>query len=234
MFKIRDLEVNYGYVNVIKGINLDIKEGQIVSILGANGAGKTTTLKSISGLVPIAGGSIEFQGEKINSLSPDKIVSKGIVHCPEGRKIFPQLTVEENLKIGAYLRKDKEKIKEDFHMVYEYFPRLKERNRQLAGTLSGGEQQMLAIGRGLMAAPKLFIMDEPSLGLAPIVVKDIFEIIKEINKRGVTILLVEQNAFQTVKISDYIYILETGNISLAGTAEEIGKNESIKKSYLGG
>ncbi|WP_055665596.1 ABC transporter ATP-binding protein [Desnuesiella massiliensis] len=234
MFKVKDLVVNYGYVNVLKGINLNIEEGQIVSILGANGAGKTTTLKAISGLVPIISGEIEFKGQRINGLSADKVVSSGIVHCPEGRKIFPQLTVEENLKIGSYTRKDKEQIKRDFDMVYNYFPRLGERKKQLAGTLSGGEQQMLAIGRGLMARPKLFIMDEPSLGLAPIIVKEIFEIIKEINKQGVTVLLVEQNAYQTIKISDYVYILETGTISMHGNARELENNDSIKKSYLGG
>lgn len=234
MFKIGNLRVNYGHVNVIKGIDLDIEKGQIVSILGANGAGKSTTLKAISGLVPIVSGKIEFEGNKINGLSAEKIVSLGIVHCPEGRKIFPQLTVEENLKIGAYLRKDKDKIKEDFDKVYGYFPRLKERKKQLAGTLSGGEQQMLAIARGLMSDPKLFIMDEPSLGLAPIIVKEIFEIIREINKKGVTVLLVEQNAYQTLKISDYVYVLETGNIALSGKAEDLNKNEDIKRSYLGG
>lgn len=234
MLKINNLEVSYGPIKAVKGISLEVREGSIVSILGANGAGKTTTLKAISGLVPPSSGDILFNGERISRLVSEKIVPLGIVQCPEGRRIFSQLTVEENLKIGAYSRKDKKNIKQDFERIYRYFPRLKERKNQIAGTLSGGEQQMLAIGRGLMARPKLFIMDEPSLGLAPIIVKEIFEIIKEINKEGVTVLLVEQNAFQTLKISDYVYVLETGKIALEGKAEDIANNENIKKSYLGG
>jgi branched-chain amino acid transport system ATP-binding protein len=226
--------VSYGPINAVKGIDLQVEKGSIVSILGANGAGKSTTLKAISGVVPASGGSIVFEDDNITGWSPDKIVSKGIIHCPEGRRIFQQLTVEENLKIGAYSRRKDKNYKSDFEKIYAYFPRLKERRNQIAGTLSGGEQQMLAIGRGLMGKPKLFIMDEPSLGLAPIIVSEIFEIIKEIKKEGVTVLLVEQNAFQTIKISDYVYVLETGKISLQGKAEEIRNNESVKKSYLGG
>ncbi len=234
MLTVKDLQVNYGYIKAVKGINFHIPEGKIVSILGANGAGKTSTLKALSGIVPISKGSIELEGKKIDGKQAFEIVKQGIIHCPEGRKIFPQFTVEENLKVGSYVLSDNNEVKDNFTKVYEYFPRLKERKNQIAGTLSGGEQQMLAIGRGLMASPKLFILDEPSLGLAPIIVKEIFQIIKEINKQGVTVLLVEQNAFQTLKIADYVYVLETGNIVLEGTAEVIKNDESVKKSYLGG
>lgn len=234
MLKVNDLHVNYGFIKAVKGINFHIPEGKIVSILGANGAGKTSTLKALSGIVPISKGSIELEGKKIDGKQAYEIVKQGIIHCPEGRKIFPQFTVEENLRVGSYVLSDNNEVKENFSKVYEYFPRLRERKNQIAGTLSGGEQQMLAIGRGLMASPKLFILDEPSLGLAPIIVKEIFQIIKEINKQGVTVLLVEQNAFQTLKIADYVYVLETGNIVLEGTAEVIRNDESVKKSYLGG
>lgn len=234
MLKVSDLHVNYGFIKAVKGIDFHIPEGKIVSILGANGAGKTSTLKALSGIVPISKGSIELEGKKIDGKQAYEIVKQGIIHCPEGRKIFPQFTVEENLKVGSYVLGDSNEVKENFSKVYEYFPRLRERKNQIAGTLSGGEQQMLAIGRGLMASPKLFILDEPSLGLAPIIVKEIFQIIKEINKQGVTVLLVEQNAFQTLKIADYVYVLETGNIVLEGTAEVIRNDESVKKSYLGG
>lgn len=234
MLKVSDLHVNYGFIKAVKGIDFHIPEGKIVSILGANGAGKTSTLKALSGIVPITKGSIELEGKKIDGKQAFEIVKQGIIHCPEGRKIFPQFTVEENLKVGSYVLSDNNEVKDNFAKVYEYFPRLKERKNQIAGTLSGGEQQMLAIGRGLMASPKLFILDEPSLGLAPIIVKEIFQIIKEINKQGVTVLLVEQNAFQTLKIADYVYVLETGNIVLEGTAEVIKNDESVKKSYLGG
>jgi len=234
MLKVSDLHVNYGFIKAVKGIDFHIPEGKIVSILGANGAGKTSTLKALSGIVPVSKGSIELEGKKIDGKQAYEIVKQGIIHCPEGRKIFPQFTVEENLKVGSYVLGDNNEVKENFSKVYEYFPRLRERKNQIAGTLSGGEQQMLAIGRGLMASPKLFILDEPSLGLAPIIVKEIFQIIKEINKQGVTVLLVEQNAFQTLKIADYVYVLETGNIVLEGTAEVIRNDESVKKSYLGG
>jgi branched-chain amino acid transport system ATP-binding protein len=233
MLTIKGLEVNYGFVKAVKGVDISVNKGEIVSLIGANGAGKSTTLKAISGLVPANTGEILFEGTSIKNLNSAKIVSMGIIQCPEGRKIFPQLTTEENLKIGAYSRKDIKNIKEDFELIYTHFPRLKERRKQVAGTLSGGEQQMLAIGRGLMAKPKLFILDEPSLGLAPIIVKEIFEIINEINKQGVTILLVEQNAHQALRISNEVYVLETGKIKLSGKAEEIKNNDSIKKAYLG-
>lgn len=233
MLEIKNLEVNYGYIKAVKGIDIEVEEGKIISILGANGAGKTSTLKAISGIIKPSAGEIIFNGEDISNLSSDKIVSKGLIHCPEGRKIFPQLTVEENLKVGAYIVRDKKIIKENFQKVYEYFPRLLERKKQMAGTLSGGEQQMLALGRGIMANPKLLILDEPSLGLAPIIVGEIFNIIKKIKSEGVTILLVEQNAFQALKISDYSYVLETGKITLEGKSEDIRENEDIKKSYLG-
>lgn len=233
MLDIKDLEVSYGFIKAVKGIDIKVDEGKIVSILGANGAGKTSTLKAISGIIKPSAGEIIFNGENISNLSSDKIVSKGLVHCPEGRKVFQQLSVEENLKVGAYTVKDKKIIKKNFEKVYEYFPRLAERKKQMAGTLSGGEQQMLALGRGIMANPKLLIMDEPSLGLAPIIVLEIFNIIKKIKKEGVTILLVEQNAFQALKISDYSYVFETGKITLEGNSEDIRENEDIKKSYLG-
>ncbi|WP_132994953.1 ABC transporter ATP-binding protein [Sporanaerobacter acetigenes] len=234
MLKISDLKVNYGYVKALKGVSLEVKEGSIVTLLGANGAGKSTTLKSISGIVPATEGEIEFMGQSIKKLSPEEIVSLGVVQCPEGRRIFPQFSVEENLRIGAFgRRKNIKNINDDYERVYNYFPKLKERKNQVAGTLSGGEQQMLAIARGLMANPKIFLLDEPSLGLAPIVVKEIFGIIEDINKAGVTILLVEQNAFQASKIADYVYVMETGNIVISGTKEEVISNEDIKKSYLG-
>lgn len=233
MLKIKNLQVSYGAIKAVKGIDIEVKQGTIVSILGANGAGKTSTLHAISGLIPKSEGTIEFEGKDITNLPAEKIVPLGIVQCPEGRRIFPQLTVEENLKIGCYSRKDKN-FDGDFERIYSLFPRLKERKKQMAGTLSGGEQQMLAIGRGLMARPKVFIMDEPSLGLAPIIVKEIFQTIQQIKKEGVTVLLVEQNAFQTIKISDYVYVLETGKISVEGPAEIVKNDENVKKSYLGG
>lgn len=233
MLELKNLEISYGPIKAVKNVTLAVPEGKIVSILGANGAGKTSTLKAISGIVKPSSGSIEFNGKLLNHLPAEEVVREGIIHCPEGRKLFPELTVEENLKVGGYTVKDKKKIKELLKSVYEYFPRLEERRAQIAGTLSGGEQQMVAIARGLMATPKLFILDEPSLGLAPIIVKEIFNIIKDINSQGVTILLVEQNAFQTLKIADYVYVLETGNLVLEGTAEEIKADENIRRSYLG-
>lgn len=234
MLKISDLKVNYGYVKALKGVNIEVKEGSIVTLLGANGAGKSTTLKAISGQVPASEGDIQFMGNSIKGLSPEKIVSMGIIQCPEGRRIFPQFTVEENLRVGAFSRKKNLKnIGEDYERIYSYFPKLKERKNQVAGTLSGGEQQMLAIARGLMANPKIFLLDEPSLGLAPIVVREIFEIIKEINKAGVTVLLVEQNAYQATRIADYVYVMEIGKITTHGNKEEVINNEEIKKSYLG-
>jgi len=233
MLELKNLEISYGPIKAVKNVTLAVPEGKIVSILGANGAGKTSTLKAISGIVKPSSGSIKFNGKLLNHLQAEEVVREGIIHCPEGRKLFPELTVEENLKVGGYTVKDKKKIKELLKSVYEYFPRLEERRGQIAGTLSGGEQQMVAIARGLMATPKLFILDEPSLGLAPIIVKEIFNIIKDINSQGATILLVEQNAFQTLKIADYVYVLETGNLVLEGTAEKIKADENIRRSYLG-
>ena len=233
MLKIKDLRVNYGGIEAVKGISLDVPEGKIVTLIGANGAGKSTTLRSIAGLVKPASGRIYLQAEDLTALSPDRIVSKGITLVPEGRRVFPDLTVLENLKIGAYLRSDKEGIEHDLDWVYELFPRLKERSWQAAGTLSGGEQQMLAVGRALMSRPKLMMMDEPSLGLAPIIVRGIFDIIKEINRQGVTILLIEQNANMALKVADVAYVLETGRITLTGSGQELLNNEQIRKAYLG-
>ena len=231
MLAIRDLHVYYGGIHALNGISLDVPDGQIVSLIGANGAGKSTTLRTIAGLVKPAHGCIHLQGEDITSLSPDRIVSKGLTLVPEGRRVFPDLTVLENLKIGAYLRTDS--LEDDLNWVYDLFPRLKERSWQAAGTLSGGEQQMLAVGRALMSRPKIIMMDEPSLGLAPIVVKGIFDIIQEINRQGVTVLLIEQNANMALKIADVGYVLETGRISLTGSGRELLANEAVKKAYLG-
>ena len=231
MLKIDELKVSYGGIEAVKGITFEVPDGKIVTLIGANGAGKSTTLRSIAGLVKPAHGRIHLQGEDITSLSPDRIVSKGITLVPEGRHVFPDLTVLENLKIGAYLRKDS--LEADLNWVYELFPRLKERSWQAAGTLSGGEQQMLAVGRALMSRPKIIMMDEPSLGLAPIVVKGIFDIIQEINKQGVTVLLIEQNANMALRIADVGYVLETGRITLTGSGRELLTNEAVKKAYLG-
>ena len=231
MLKIDDLRVNYGGIEAVKGITFEVPDGKIVTLIGANGAGKSTTLRSIAGLVKPAHGRIHLQGEDITALSPDRIVSKGITLVPEGRHVFPDLTVLENLKIGAHLRKDS--LEDDLNWVYELFPRLKERSWQAAGTLSGGEQQMLAVGRALMSRPKIIMMDEPSLGLAPIVVKGIFDIIREINKQGVTVLLIEQNANMALRIADVGYVLETGRIALTGSGRELLTNEAVKKAYLG-
>ena len=231
MLKIDELKVRYGGIEAVKGITFEVPERQIVTLIGANGAGKSTTLRTIAGLVKPAHGRIHLQGEDITGLSPDRIVSKGITLVPEGRHVFPDLTVLENLKIGAYLRHDD--LEDDIKWVYDLFPRLKERSWQAAGTLSGGEQQMLAVGRALMSRPKIMMMDEPSLGLAPIVVKGIFDIIREINKQGVTILLVEQNANMALKCAHQGYVLETGRITLAGSGQELLSNEDVKKAYLG-
>ena len=228
MLKIDGLKVSYGGIEAVKGITFEVPERQIVTLIGANGAGKSTTLRSIAGLVKPAKGRIHLQGEDITSLSPDRIVSKGITLVPEGRHVFPDLTVLENLKIGAYLRNDD--LEDDLKWVYDLFPRLKERSWQAAGTLSGGEQQMLAVGRALMSRPKIMMMDEPSLGLAPLVVKGIFDIIKEINKQGVTILLVEQNANMALKTADLGYVLETGRITMTGAGKELLKNEDVKNA----
>lgn len=231
MLKINDLNVSYGGIKAVKGISIDVNEGSIVTLIGANGAGKSTTLRSIVGLVKVQSGEIVFQGESIAGKNTNNIVSLGITLVPEGRRVFSNLSVLENLKIGAYLRKND--ISEDLKWVYDLFPRLKERSWQLAGTLSGGEQQMLAVGRALMSRPKLIMMDEPSLGLAPLVVNGIFDIIKEINRQGVTILLIEQNANKALKIADIGYVLETGSIKIKGTGKELLENEEIIEAYLG-
>ena len=233
MLKIDELKVSYGGIEAVKGITFEVPERKIVTLIGANGAGKSTTLRTIAGLVKPAAGRIHLQGEDITALSPDRIVPKGITLVPEGRRVFPDLTVLENLRIGAYLRSDKDSIEKDIQWVYELFPRLQERSWQAAGTLSGGEQQMLAVGRALMSRPKLMMLDEPSLGLAPLVVQDIFSIIREINHQGVTILLIEQNANMALKIADLAYVLETGKITMSGTGAELLANEKVKEAYLG-
>ena len=231
--EIRDLCVFYGGIRALKGVSLSVDEGQIVTLIGANGAGKSTTLRAISGLQKVQSGSILYGGEELTSLPAKEIVRRGIIHVPEGRRVFPDMTVAENLKIGAFLRTDKAAIAQDMDYVYSLFPRLKERSWQLAGTLSGGEQQMLAVGRALMSRPKVLMMDEPSLGLAPLIVKDIFSIIRRVNQDGITVLLIEQNANAALRIADYGYVLETGTIALSGTGEELLKNESVREAYLG-
>ena len=231
--EIRDLCVSYGGIRALKGVNLSVDEGQIVTLIGANGAGKSTTLRAISGLQKVQSGSILYGGEELTSLPAKEIVRRGIIHVPEGRRVFPDMTVAENLKIGAFLRTDKAAIAQDMDYVYSLFPRLKERSWQLAGTLSGGEQQMLAVGRALMSRPKVLMMDEPSLGLAPLIVKDIFSIIRRVNQDGITVLLIEQNANAALRIADYGYVLETGTIALSGTGEELLRNESVREAYLG-
>jgi len=231
MLKINDLKVNYGGIEAVKGISFEVPEKSIVTLIGANGAGKSTTLRSIAGIVKTSGGKIEFMGEDITGKTPSDIVSRGITLVPEGRRIFPDLTVLENLKIGAYLRHDS--LEEDLKWVYDLFPRLKERHWQAGGTLSGGEQQMLAVGRALMSRPKVMMMDEPSLGLAPIVVRGIFDIIKEINKQGVTVLLIEQNANMALQTADIGYVLETGRITMQGSGRELMADEKVKAAYLG-
>ncbi len=233
MLKITDLKVAYGGIQALRGISLEVPDGKIVTLIGANGAGKSTTLRTISGLVKAASGTIEFDGKDLTGKPSNQILEAGIAQIPEGRRVFPNLTVLENLKVGAYLRKDGDGIARDIEWVYSLFPRLKERYWQLAGTLSGGEQQMLAVARGLMSRPKLMMLDEPSLGLAPLVVQDIFKIIGTINSQGVTILLVEQNANMALKIADYAYVLETGSITRQGTGMELLNDESIKEAYLG-
>ena len=230
MLKIKDLVVSYGGIEAVKSISFDVPEGEIVTLIGANGAGKSTTLRTIAGLVKPKSGSIMFDGEELIGKSTEDIVKRGITLSPEGRHVFPDMTVLENLKVGAYTRKDK--YNDDIELIYTLFPRLKERHWQLAGTLSGGEQQMLAIGRAMMAKPKLLMLDEPSLGLAPLVVKGIFDIIQELNKQGVTILLVEQNANMALHVADNGYVLETGTISMKGTGLELLQNESVKEAYL--
>ena len=231
ILEIKDLSVSYGGIEAIKNISLDVEAGSIVTLIGSNGAGKSSTLRSIAGIVKAKSGEVLFEGENILGLSPDQIVKRGVTLVPEGRHVFPNLTVAENLHVGAYLRKDD--IKPDLEYVYELFPRLKERSWQFAGTLSGGEQQMLAVGRALMARPKLIMMDEPSLGLAPLVVQGIFDIIRTINKAGITVLLIEQNANMALKVADYAYVMQTGEITLSGTGAELLENEEDKEAYLG-
>ncbi|MBQ0146406.1 MAG: ABC transporter ATP-binding protein [Lachnospiraceae bacterium] len=233
MLSIKDLNVNYGGIKALRGISLDVPDGKVVTLIGANGAGKSTTLRTISGLVKAESGSIMWNNEELIGKPIDAIVTSGIAMVPEGRRVFADLTVLENLKIGAYLRKDKEQIEKDIQWVYDLFPRLKERSWQYAGTLSGGEQQMLAVGRALMSKPKLIMMDEPSLGLAPLVVQDIFKIIRTINEQGVTVLLVEQNANMALKVADLAYVLETGTITMTGTGAELLANPKVREAYLG-
>jgi branched-chain amino acid transport system ATP-binding protein len=234
MLKIDDINVYYGNIHALKGVSLDINEGEIVTLIGANGAGKSTLLKTISGLLKPKNGSILFEGQSISGKVAQAIVKQGLSHVPEGRRVFSNMSVEENLELGAYLRKDKQGIKEDFEKVYHLFPRLLERKKQLSGTLSGGEQQMLAMGRALMARPKLLLLDEPSMGLAPLLVKTIFRIIEEINQTGTTILLVEQNANMALSIADRAYVIETGKIVLTGSSEELNQSDQIRMAYLGG
>jgi branched-chain amino acid transport system ATP-binding protein len=233
MLKLEDLQVYYGGIHALQGISLEVPDGKIVSLIGANGAGKSTTLNSIVGLVKTHAGKISWNDADLTIQTTQQIVSQGIALVPEGRRIFPNLTVAENIILGAYHRNDRTGIEKDREMVYELFPRLRERAKQSAGTLSGGEQQMLAVGRGLMTKPKLFMLDEPSLGLAPLIVKDIFEIIRKINAQGTTVLLVEQNARAALKIADYGYVMETGRITLSGTGAELLRDDRVRKAYLG-
>ena len=233
LLEVKDLKVSYGGIEALRGVSFSVEEGQIVTLIGANGAGKSTTLRSISGIVKPKSGSVLYEGKEILGLDAQKVVQKGIALVPEGRRVFPNLTVLENLKIGAYLRKDADAIAQDMERVYMLFPRLKERSWQLAGTLSGGEQQMLAVGRALMTKPKLLMMDEPSLGLAPLVVKDIFGIIHRLSEQGITILLIEQNANAALHAAHYGYVLQTGAITMQGTGEELLNNPSVQEAYLG-
>ena len=233
MLKVKDLKVNYGGIEALKGISFDVEQGQIVTLIGANGAGKSTTLRAISGLVKTASGAINFMGRDIIPFNAQQVVAEGIAMVPEGRRVFDNLTVKENLKIGAYLRKDKDEIESGIEDIYQRFPRLKEREWQLAGTLSGGEQQMLAVGRAMMARPKLLMMDEPSLGLAPLVVRDIFSIIRDLKSEGITILLIEQNANAALRCADQAYVLETGRITMSGTGEALLADQRVRDAYLG-
>ncbi|MCI8490934.1 MAG: ABC transporter ATP-binding protein [Lachnospiraceae bacterium] len=233
MLEIKDIEVYYGMIQAIKGISFEVNEGEVIALIGANGAGKTTILHTITGLLSPSAGSVIFEGKDITKVPAHKIVSLGMAHVPEGRRVFADLTVYENLKMGAYTRKDKNEIEQTLEHVYKRFPRLEERKNQLAGTLSGGEQQMLAMGRALMSHPKIIVMDEPSMGLSPILVNQIFDIIEEVSKGGTTVLLVEQNAKKALSIADRAYVLETGNIVLEGNAKELISDDSIRKAYLG-
>ncbi len=233
MLKIENLEVNYGMIKAIKGVSFEVNQGEVIALIGANGAGKTTILHTITGLVAAKGGRITFEGQDLLKIPAHKIVEMGMAHVPEGRRIFQELTVYENLKLGAFIMKDKKQIEKNLKYVYEHFPRLKERKNQIAGTLSGGEQQMLAMGRALMSNPKIILMDEPSMGLSPILVSEIFQIIKEVSADGTTVLLVEQNAKKALSIADRAYVLETGKIALEGDAKVLMNDENIKKAYLG-
>lgn len=233
MLEIKDLNVYYGAIHAIKGISLKVSDGELVSLVGANGAGKTTILHTISGLLPAATGEVMLDGQNLQKIKANKIIGLGLAHVPEGRHVFSRLTVEENLRMGAFIIKDQNKINDNLEMVYTHFPRLKERYKQVAGTLSGGEQQMLATGRALMTNPKMLLMDEPSMGLSPILVKEIFSIIEELHKSGITILLVEQNAKMALAISDRAYVLETGNIAMEGSAKALSEDDRVRKAYLG-
>ncbi|MCL1989988.1 MAG: ABC transporter ATP-binding protein [Defluviitaleaceae bacterium] len=232
--KIENLHVSYGSIKALKGINMEVQQGKVVALLGSNGAGKTTTLKALSGMVPIASGVITLFGKQTTHLSAEKIAASKMIQSPEGRQIFPDISVEENLRVGAFTLKNKKEMSTNFEKVYRYFPVLQERKKQLAGTLSGGEQQMLAIGRALMASPKILLLDEPSLGLAPLIVQDIFKIVKEINETGTTVLIIEQNALQTLKIADYAYVLEVGEMTMEGKASELIQDKRLIDAYLGG
>ena len=234
MLEVKDLNVYYGMIQAIKGISFEVNQGEVIALIGANGAGKTTTLHAVTGLTPVKSGHIFFEGKDITKVPAHKIVSMGMAHVPEGRRVFAQLSVYQNLKMGAYTRKDKDEIRQTLDMVYEHFPRLEERKNQMAGTLSGGEQQMLAMGRAMMSEPKLLMLDEPSMGLAPILVEQIFDIIRELHKAGATILLVEQNAQMALQVANRAYVLETGKITLSGSGKELLESDSIKKAYLGG
>lgn len=233
MLEVKDIKVFYGVIQAIKGISFEVNEGEVIALIGANGAGKTTTLQTITGLISPKKGQIFFEGQEITHVPAHKIVSMGMAHVPEGRRVFAQLSVLDNLKLGAFTRKDKEEIEETLIRVYKRFPRLEERKNQIAGTLSGGEQQMLAMGRALMSHPKIILMDEPSMGLSPIFVNEIFDIIQEVSKSGTTVLLVEQNAKKALSIADRGYVLETGRIVLEGNAKDLLDNEQVKKAYLG-
>ncbi|MBO5167017.1 MAG: ABC transporter ATP-binding protein [Lachnospiraceae bacterium] len=233
MLEIKDLEVYYGMIQAIKGVSFEVNKGEVIALIGANGAGKTTILHTITGLLAPKKGTVTFEGKNITKVPGHKIVSMGMAHVPEGRRVFANLTVLQNLKLGAYTRKDKKEIDETLEMIYKHFPRLEERKNQLAGTLSGGEQQMLAMGRALMSHPQIILMDEPSMGLSPIFVNEIFDIIKEVSKSGTTVLLVEQNAKKALSIADRAYVLETGNIVMEGRADTLLNDDSVKKAYLG-
>ncbi len=233
LLEMRDISVNYGKISAIRHITINVPEGEIVTIIGGNGAGKTTSLRAMSGMLPLKSGEIHFDGKRIDGMPPYKIVSHGIAHVPEGRRIFPDMTVEENLRTGAFLRKDKAKVEKDLQDVFDRFPRLRERRRQRAQTMSGGEQQMLAIGRALMSDPRILLMDEPSMGLAPVIVEEIAVIIEEINARGLSVVLVEQNAVLALELANHAYVLESGNMALEGPASELHDNEHVRAAYLG-